>query len=125
MNLRLELFVNDMDRSINFYRDILGFALLRRDSGYASIRRGNVTFGLGPIAKLSEEEGYFTRSRVSGERGLGVEIVLEVDDLAAALAQVERAHYPVHEPVQRRPWGLSDFRLIDPDGYYLRITTRG
>jgi lactoylglutathione lyase len=21
-----------------------------------------------------------------------------------------------------RPWGLRDFRVVDPDGYYLRIT---
>jgi hypothetical protein len=26
------------------------------------------------------------------------------------------------EPQQRGPWGLTDFRLSDPDGYYLRIT---
>jgi lactoylglutathione lyase len=23
-----------------------------------------------------------------------------------------------------RPWGVRDFRLLDPDGYYLRITER-
>lgn len=25
--------------------------------------------------------------------------------------------------IQIRSWGLTDFRLVDPDGYYLRITT--
>ena len=28
------------------------------------------------------------------------------------------------EDIVRRPWGLQDFRVIDPDGYYLRITHR-
>jgi hypothetical protein len=28
----------------------------------------------------------------------------------------------ISEPLQLRPWGLYDFRLTDPDGYYLRIT---
>lgn len=23
-----------------------------------------------------------------------------------------------------RPWGLKDFRICDPDGYYLRITSK-
>jgi len=124
MGLRLELFVRDMDVAIAFYRDVLGFELLRRDAGYASMRSGGVTFGLGPIDKLPEAEGYFTQSRLATDRGAGVEIVLEVDDLAAYRARVERAGYPVQEDVQDRPWGLTDFRITDPDGYYLRITTR-
>jgi hypothetical protein len=27
------------------------------------------------------------------------------------------------EPMLDRPWGLRDFRMVDPDGYYLRITS--
>jgi hypothetical protein len=26
-------------------------------------------------------------------------------------------------PVGDRPWGLRDFRVVDPDNYYLRITS--
>jgi catechol 2,3-dioxygenase-like lactoylglutathione lyase family enzyme len=125
MNLRLELFVADMERAIAFYRDVLGFKLLRRDPGYASVGHGDVVFGLGPIAKLPESGGYFTRPRLAQERGLGVEIVLEVDDVRAAHAAVVGSGYPILEPLQERPWGLTDFRLADPDGYYLRITSRG
>jgi lactoylglutathione lyase len=54
----------------------------------------------------------------------GVEIVLEVDDVAAAHDRVMAAGYPVEQDLQRRPWGLTDFRLHDPAGYYLRITSR-
>ena len=28
------------------------------------------------------------------------------------------------EDLQDRPWGLTDFRILDPAGYYLRITSR-
>lgn len=125
MSLRLELFVTDMDRAIGFYRDVLGFELVRRDAGYASVRQGEVVFGLGPVAKLAEDEGYFTRPRLAHERGLGVEIVLEVDDVSQAYDEVMASGYPILEPLQQRPWGLTDFRLADPDGYYLRITSRG
>jgi lactoylglutathione lyase len=54
----------------------------------------------------------------------GVEIVLEVDDVAAAHERVLAAGYPVEQDLQRRSWGLTDFRLHDPAGYYLRITSR-
>jgi uncharacterized glyoxalase superfamily protein PhnB len=26
-------------------------------------------------------------------------------------------------PLQDQPWGLRDFRVVDPEGYYLRFTT--
>jgi catechol 2,3-dioxygenase-like lactoylglutathione lyase family enzyme len=124
MGLRLELFVADMDASIAFYRRVLGFALVRREADYASVRSGNVTLGLGPIAKLPTEGSYFTRPRLAGDRGVGVEIVLEVDDVAAYRRRVEVSGYPVLDELQARPWGLTDFRIADPDGYYLRITSR-
>ena len=66
--------------------------------------------------------GGFTQARLAADRGAGVEIVLEVDDVAAALARVEAAGHPVEEPLRARPWGRTDIRLLDPDGYYLRIT---
>ena len=126
MRLRLELFVRDLDASVAFDERVLGFRVDRRDAdgGYASLVRGSVVLGLGPIAKLPRDGpgGGFTQARLAARRGAGVEIVLEVDDLAAALERVEAAGHPVEAPLQARPWGRTDFRLLDPDGYYLRIT---
>lgn len=122
--MRLELFVRDMDGSIDFYARVLGFELIRRERGYASLRCGGVVLGLGPVSKLPEERGYFTRG-ISGTRlGLGVEIVLEVDEVEAVHDRVSATGHPVLEPLQKRPWGLTDFRIADPDGYYLRLTSR-
>jgi catechol 2,3-dioxygenase-like lactoylglutathione lyase family enzyme len=54
----------------------------------------------------------------------GVELVLEVDDLDAEHARVTAAGWPLAEDRAGRPWGLRDFRLLDPSGYYWRITSR-
>src|SRR5919112_4641222 len=122
-SLRMELFVSDLPRSVEFYRSVLGFEVEGHGEDYASVRDGNVVLGLAPAANLPESDGPgFTQARLAGDRGTGVEIVLEVDDLSAAAARVTAAGYPMSEPQQRRPWGLTDFRLSDPDGYYLRIT---
>ena len=124
MRFRLELFVDDLEASIRFYETALGFSLVRRDADYASLRRGAAILGLGAIAKLPvDADGPgFTQARLTGVRGAGVEIVLEVQDVDAALEDVTRAGGRVVEPLRDRPWGLRDFRLIDPDGYYLRVT---
>ncbi len=123
MRLRLELFVEDMDASIGFYTRVLGFEVLREHPGdYASLRCGDVTLGIGPITKLPKEGGYFTREIASLRRGLGAEIVLEIDEVDEWHRRVLGCGYPIFELPQDRPWGLRDFRIVDPDGYYLRLT---
>jgi len=127
MRFRIELFVEDLDRSIRFYERALGFQLARREPEYASLRRGDAELGLGAIAKLPAHgtEAGFTQDRLADRdrRGAGVEIVVEVEDLDAAFETVQGAGWTVAEPLRDRPWGLRDFRLADPDGYYLRVTT--
>jgi lactoylglutathione lyase len=124
VRFRLELFVADLDASIGFYEHALGFTLERREAGYASLRRGDAVLGLGRIAELPPDGPGpgFTQQRLSGVRGAGTEIVLEVEDLDAAFA-VADTQARVAEPITARPWGLRDFRLADPDGYYWRVTT--
>jgi lactoylglutathione lyase len=122
--LRLELFVEDMAASIAFYTQVLAFKVARHEPDYyASLRWGNAILGIGAVAKLPEEGGYFRRDISFHRRGLGVEIVLEVDDVEEWHARVTASGHPMFEPLQDRPWGLRDFRIADPDGYYLRITS--
>jgi len=123
--LRLELFALDMEASIAFYTRVLAFELSRHEPGdYASLRLGGIVLGIGPVAKLSEEGGYFGRDIATYRRGLGVEIVIEVDDVERCHERVAASGHPILEPLQDRPWGLRDFRISDPDGYYRRITSR-
>lgn len=126
MRLRMELFVDDVDVSVSFYCDVLGFRVDRRAEDYVSLRRGVVVLGLGPVAKLPEQaEGQgFTRQRLDGDKGAGVEIVLELDGLDELRALYERCRRraAISDELTLRPWGLHDFRLADPDGYYLRVT---
>ena len=120
----MELFVDDLDASIAFWRDVLGFRVARRDEGYAGLQRGTVVLGLGPVAKLppSGTGPGFTQARLAAGKGAGVEIVLAVDDLDAVHRSCRSAGVIV-EDLTDRPWGLRDFRITDPDGYYIRVTT--
>jgi lactoylglutathione lyase len=124
VRLRLELFVDDLDTSVAFYVEVLGFTVLRRAADYVSLRRGQAVLGLGPVAKLPDSGPGFTRPRLASGKGAGTEIVLELDSVeeVAALHDVCQAYGVVAEALRDRPWGLRDFRLHDPDGYYLRVT---
>jgi lactoylglutathione lyase len=120
MGLRIEVFPDYMDRCLDFYTQVLRFEITKdeRDSEwpYVSLRRGSVHIG----ALKAWEQVAADRRRPP----TGVEIVLEVDDVDAEEGAVGAAGWPVDEPITARPWGLRDFRILDPDGYYLRITDR-
>lgn len=122
-SLRLELFVNDLERSIAFYQNALGFTLERRDGDYAALRLGEVAFGIGSAKGLPESH-FFNPELQSQRRGLGTEIVIEVPNLDAALARCTEAQATILSGIKKRPWGQSDFRISDPDGYYLRLSSQ-
>jgi lactoylglutathione lyase len=124
MTLRLELFVADLQKSVEFYTTVLGFEVERRSPGYVPVRSGSVVIGLGPANGLPKSH-YFNPGIQSSRRGLGTEIVLEVDDVQGFYSKVQATGYSkILTPLSKRPWGATDFRLADPDGYYLRITSR-
>jgi catechol 2,3-dioxygenase-like lactoylglutathione lyase family enzyme len=120
MSARFEIFPDDLDVTVDFYTRVLGFRLTadRRDepSPYVSLQRGGVRIG----AVSSDVPD----ARAARLPPAGVELVLEVDDVGAERDQVIAAGWPLSEDLQDRPWGLTDFRILDPAGYYLRITQR-
>lgn len=122
-SLRLELFVNDLQVSRDFYRDVLGFTVEREDKDYVVLHLGNVVFGLGEAKGLAGGH-YFNPELQSQRRGLGTEIVVEVPALEDTFARVKEKNVEILSGIKKRPWGLSDFRIADPDGYYLRLSSQ-
>jgi lactoylglutathione lyase len=119
--LRIELFVDDVARSASFYRDVLGFETLREaPSGYTSVGRGGAVLGLNGVAQVPLDHP--ARPRQGHAVGLGVEIVIIVDDVAALHVQASGAAEGDVTALVAQPWALTDFRVTDPDGYYIRIT---
>ena len=122
MAMRLELFVRSPVSSAEFYSDVLRFRVIEADGDHAVLQRGQVSLRLGNAGRLTDH--YFAPEIHRQRMGLGVEVILEVEDVERTYAAVQRRGYPLESPLQERSWGLTDFRIADPDGYYLRITSR-
>ncbi|RFU30929.1 hypothetical protein B7463_g5408, partial [Scytalidium lignicola] len=104
---------------IDFYTNFLGFKLIKRDGDYTYLGRDNIFIGAienGSSESLKERESYLRPKK-------GVEIVLEVDDLQKERDIIVRKGWELEADIETQSWGLTDFRLVDPDGYYIRITT--
>jgi lactoylglutathione lyase len=120
MTLRIEIFPADLDATADFYTRVLGFTLVRdqRDgsAGYVALERDRVRIGAAYRDVPDRQPGRRPPS--------GTEIVLEVDDVDAEYARVVEAGWPLEEDLTDREWGLRDFRVLDPSGYYLRLTSQ-
>jgi lactoylglutathione lyase len=129
VGVRFELFVDDVERSLAFYAAALGLQPSPGydPAGYVAVSAGRVRIGLQRRGALSAEH-HFRPAHFAGPRGVGVEIVVEVDDVDAAFSRARDAAVSYGgqvEPLAAQPWGQTDFRLIDPDGYYVRVTSTG
>lgn len=118
MTLRCEIFPADLDVTIGFYQRVLGFQLTddRRAEDFVSLRRGAVQVGA--------VKAMLPNASTARRPPAGLELVLEVDDVAAERDRVVAAGWPLDDDLRDQSWGLRDFRILDPDGYYLRITNR-
>ncbi len=122
-SLRLELFVGDLRASLEFYGRVLGFEReAERPGGYTPLTRGSARIALNLLSDLDEDHPM--RLAAHDRPGRGVEIVLEVNDIEAMYRHVVSEKWPRSAELGRQPWGLTDFRLVDPDGYYWRVTSR-
>jgi lactoylglutathione lyase len=129
VGVRFELFVEDVERSVAFYAAALGLqpAPGADPRGYVRVSAGGLRIGLQHRGALPAEH-HFRPAHFAGPRGVGVEIVVEVSDIDAAFIRARDAavtHGGKVEPLAPQPWGQIDFRLIDPDGYYVRVTSTG
>lgn len=119
----VELHVPDFEIVRGFY-GALGFAVEREErgeDGYLVLRMGPARIAFWPGSGMVASHHYFGGFPADTPRGYGVEVVVAVHDLDALYARAQSAGCIVRD-IGRRPWGLRDFRIADPFGYYIRFT---
>lgn len=122
MQLSLELFVESPEKSLDFYRRVLGFEVQGSPSTeYTMLQSGDAVIAINSRSVLSTDHPL--RIDTGQRAGLGIEIVLKVADVEGAYRAAKESGWPLSD-LALQPWGLRDFRLVDPDGYYVRVTGR-
>ena len=118
----VEFFVSDIERSLAFYR-ALGFEVAKRYGDWILLRRGRIKLALQGDAHAIKGPHYFTPHIQRTPRGTGVEVSIQVSDVDAEYIRAKTAGLSIVKGIQDRPWKARDFRVADPDGYFLRITS--
>ena len=107
----------DLDRSIAFYRDKLGFQLRRKAEGFADFKSESVVLALWEGRHIGEHVG-IAESPVDPSvhkvmTAIEVPDAAEVDTLHASLGA---NGVVMHGPPKAYPWNAYAFYFDDPDG---------
>jgi uncharacterized glyoxalase superfamily protein PhnB len=118
--LAAALTVNDLAESLAWYRDVVGFVVERMHERQgrpmaASLRAGDVRLLLG------QDDGAKGWERVKGE-GFSLQLTTteNADEVAA---RIRAAGGTLETEPTDTPWGARVFRLRDPDGFRLVISS--
>ena len=111
LSSRILLRPADLDRSLQFYRDVLGLAIYRE---FGTPAAPGVVFFLG--AGMLEVSGHSDSAQ-----GRSVMIWLQVRDVQAEHERLAAAGVPVLRPPVTEVWGLIEMWIEDPDGVRIAL----
>lgn len=120
VDLTLALTASDMEASIRFYTDGLGFEIEEKHESdgvlqFVSLRAGKATLGLG------RDDFAKGRDRV---KGAGLRIWITTDqDLQTLADRAKAAGITLDSEPEELPWGGTAFMVTDPDGFKMSIAS--
>ena len=120
--LSLNLIVRDVERSVPFYRDVIGMTVHYADPDMAALQLAGTQIVL-HADHTYDKQPWAERLGSPGKRGLGAEIrILGIDPDAAERRARERGA-TVLAGTRDWPHGWRDVLLEDPDGYTFAVGT--
>lgn len=117
-SIAASLTVSDLERSIAWYRDVLGFTVGERWTEGNSVRGIQMKAGACDIM-LGQDDFAKGRDRKKGE---GCRLwAATIQDITALAARIKAAGWPLDREPSETPWGDWAFAVSDPDGYKITV----
>jgi len=115
----ITLFVEDLDATKAFYRDVFGLGIDWEDDDSAVFGFGNTSINL---LRVEQADGLVGPARVAAAgAGARAQFTIPVEDVDATCALLaERGVTLVNGPVDR-PWGVRTACFADPGGHLWEI----
>lgn len=119
----ITLGVNDLDRSLHFYRDGVGFpTTYKPGDDIVFFQTHGTCLALYPYDKLARDVS--DEFRVARSKFTGITLahnVRDQEDVARLLDQAQAAGGVIEKPAQKAEWGGVSGYFSDPDGYLWEV----
>jgi len=119
--LSVSLTVNDLEKSLAWYCDVVGFAVDQKYEREGKVMAVALTAGATRIL-IGRDDGAKGWERIKGE-GFSLQITTaqNVDEVAK---RIKASGGTVESEPADMPWGARVFRLKDPDGFRIAISSQ-
>lgn len=104
LSSRLILRPADYDRTLSFYKDVIGLAIAREYDG------GTVFFAGQGLIEVAAHGGSGSSTAFEGA------VWLQVRDIAKAQSELAAKGVPIDREARKEAWGLHELWVHDPDG---------
>ena len=112
--------VNDIEKSLAWYRDVLGFTVKERWENEGKL--AGVEMAAGDVSfMLGQDDWQKGRDRVKGE---GFRIYCTTGQNADRLAESIKVRGGLLSGEPRDEWGMRTFAVEDPDGFKITISSK-
>ncbi len=125
--LETALYVDDLDRAVDFYRRLFGFGVMNRDARFCALNvaPGSVLLLFRRGGTLSPVElGFGTIPPHDGAGPLHMAFAIAADELPAWQSKLAEAAVEIESTV-RWPRGSVSLYFRDPDGHAIELATPG
>ena len=118
------LIVSNVERSAEFYRDVLGFSVQMTvpeapPFAFAIVTTGSVEVFLNSQESATAEYPAFAGRPIGGTLTLFIEVVNIAEAYEALKGAVD-----VVMPFEKKWYGMTEFAFLDPDGYIITYAER-
>ena len=113
------LYVNDLERSIIFYRDLIGLPVRAEHGTYVEFETGSTILAMNTRENVAEITGLNIPKSINHSQTF--ELGFVVEDVNTIVEKL-RSHEVliISEPVTK-PWGQIVAYVADPDGHFIEI----
>ncbi len=119
--LAASMTVNDLQKSLTWYQDVLGFSVDQRHERDGVLRAVSLKAGDVRIV-IGQDDGAKGLNRVKGVAiSLQISTTQNIDEIAE---RVKAAGGVLVADPSDTPWGARMFRIQDPDGFLFVISSR-
>lgn len=132
-----ELNVSNLERSLDFYLNVLGFSIVfeRKEERFAAISLDGAYLMLDEMKEfhaVTQEEFLEKRAwrtaQLEYPYGRGLNFLITVKDINKLYERLVENNYPIKMPLEKRWYrvenemlGVQQFMVMDPDGFLLRF----
>ena len=106
------LAVKDLEKSVNFYNNILGMPIKNVRSNWVDLGQSGALLSLHPASQSEPHSGTSVNN--------GILIGLVVGDVESAVNELKSKNVKIYRDIQEREAGINAI-ILDPDGYMISL----